>query len=84
MDNVQKHYNCINTPSSRTFKGSGKFSFIVCHETGGIASSFYGVVCTDRVKRHVIVSDVSAGNMLPASDWMIGRDIDHTALNGRI
>jgi hypothetical protein len=60
----------------------GKFSFIVCQETDGIASAFYGAVHRERVKRRFLVSDVSAGNMLPPSDRVDGRDVDYIASNG--
>jgi hypothetical protein len=36
----------------------GKFSIIVCKETGGIALAFYHVIAKDRVKRHFVISYV--------------------------
>jgi hypothetical protein len=82
VDNVQKN-SCINTTSSQTFKSDGKFSFILCHKKGGIAWTFQGDVYKERVKISFLVSYVSAGNTLPASDRMSGDDtrIGYTASN---
>jgi hypothetical protein len=49
------------------YGGGGMFSFIVCQETGGIASAFHRAFARERVKRRSLISNISAGNMLPAS-----------------
>lgn len=42
----------------------GKFSFIVYQETGGTTSVFYRAYPWDKVKRHFLISNVSASYRL--------------------
>jgi len=44
------------------YGNDGKFSFIVCHETGGIASTFCRGVAMGRIKIPLLISNVSACN----------------------
>jgi hypothetical protein len=57
------------------YGGGSKFSFILCQETGGIASTFYRTVVSEGVKIRFLISNVSAGNMLPASYRLGGPDL---------
>jgi hypothetical protein len=45
----------------------GNFYFIIFQETSGIASAFYHAIVGGRIKTRVLISNVSAGNMLPAN-----------------
>jgi hypothetical protein len=56
------------------YGNGGKFSFIIFLKTHGIASAFYYSFTGDTIRKRFLISNVSAGNMLPASyrlAWLI-------------
>jgi hypothetical protein len=54
------------------YGSDGKFSFIVFQEMDETASAFYRTVAKERVKRHFLILEVSAGNTLPGATGLSG------------
>jgi hypothetical protein len=54
------------------YGSGGKFSFTVCQEMCGIASALHLAIARERVKRHLLISKVSAGNILATATVLAG------------